>query len=100
MERAIEAIWQGALLGRRMAAGREDGEGPAHRLRRHFFFGLSLGPRHSLVLYRGLWVDARVFVHFRRWLKWAYYARFTMLAVLTRRLAKRERHVGARAEAG
>ncbi len=80
MERAIEAIWQGALLARRIAARRGDGEGPTHRLRRDFFYGLSLGPRHSLVLYRGFWLDARVFVYFRRWLKWAYYTRFTLLA--------------------
>jgi NADH dehydrogenase len=89
MERAIEAIWQGALLGRRMAARQGDGVGSAHRLRRHFFYGLSLGPRHSLVLYRALWIDARLFVHFRRWLKWAYYARFTLLARWSANRARR-----------
>ena len=80
MERAIEAIWQGALLGRRLAARSADDQGPPHRLRRDFFYGLSLGPRHSLVLYGRWWVDSRIFVHFRRWLKWAYYARFRLLA--------------------
>jgi NADH dehydrogenase len=80
MERAIEAIWQGALLARRLAGRWEDRDGPAHHLRRTFFYGLSLGTGHSLVVYRTLWLDARLFVHFRRWLKWAYYARFTLLA--------------------
>ena len=80
MERAIEAIWQGALLARRLAGRWEDRDGPAHRHRRTFFYGLSLGTGHSLVVYRTLWLDARLFVHFRRWLKWAYYARFTLLA--------------------
>jgi NADH:ubiquinone reductase (H+-translocating) len=80
MERAIEAIWQGALVARRLAAQRADDEGPTHRLRRDFFYGLSLGPRHSLVVYRALWIDSRLFVYFRRWLEWAYYTRFTLLA--------------------
>ncbi len=80
MQRAIEAIWQGALLARRMARPWGDDEGPEHQLRREFFYGLSLGPRHSLVLYRALWADSRIFVYFRRWLKWAYYERFTLLA--------------------
>jgi NADH:quinone reductase (non-electrogenic) len=82
MERAIEAIWQGALLARRLAARWPDDRGPRHRLRRDFFYGLSLGPDHSLVLYGRWWVDSRIFVHFRRWLKWAYYARFRLLAVV------------------
>jgi NADH dehydrogenase len=80
MERAIEAIWQGALLGRRLAARWPDGRGPRHRLHRDFFYGLSLGPRHSLVLYGRWWVDSPMFVHFRRWLKCAYYERFRLLA--------------------
>ena len=83
MERAIEAIWQGALLGRRLAARWDETRGPRHRLRRDFFYGLSLGPRHSLVLYGRWWVDSRIFVYFRRWLKWAYYARFRLLARMT-----------------
>ena len=80
MERAIEAIWQGATLARRLAGSWGDSDGPTHRLRRDFFYGLSLGTGHSLVVYRAFWLDARLFVHFRRWLKWAYYARFTLLA--------------------
>ena len=80
MERAIEAIWQGALLGRRLAAGHTPDAGPSHRLRRTFFYGLSLGPRHSLVVYERFVFDARLNVWFRRWLKWAYYARFRLLA--------------------
>jgi hypothetical protein len=80
MQRAIEAIWQGALLGRRLAARCPDGRGQRHQLRRDFFYGLSLGPRHSLVLYGRWWLDNPVFVHFRRWLKWAYYERFRLLA--------------------
>ena len=40
MVRAIEAIWQGALLARRMTASWGDDEGPRHRLRRDFFYGL------------------------------------------------------------
>lgn len=80
MERAIEAIWQGATLARRLAGSWGDDDGPTHRLRREFFYGLSLGTGHSLLVYRAFWLDARLFVHFRRWLKWAYYARFTLLA--------------------
>jgi NADH:ubiquinone reductase (H+-translocating) len=88
MERAIEAIWQGALLGRRLAAGHAPDAGPSHRLRRTFFYGLSLGPRHSLVVYERFAFDSRLNVWFRRWLKWAYYARFRLLA---RALGARER---------
>ena len=80
MVRAIEGIWQGALLARRLAGRWDDDHGPRHRLRRDFFYGLSLGPGHSLVLYGKWWVDSRIFVHFRRWLKWAYYERFDLLA--------------------
>jgi NADH dehydrogenase len=80
MERAIEAIWQGALLGRRLAAGHGVAAGPAHRLRRDFFYGLSLGPRHSLLVYKRFVLDSPFFAWFRRWLQWAYYARFRLLA--------------------
>jgi NADH dehydrogenase len=82
MERAIEAIWQGAYLARRLAAGRRAEEGPAHRIRRDFFYGLSLGRRNSLVLYGRFWFDLRLNVHFRRWLQWAYYERFRILGRL------------------
>jgi hypothetical protein len=80
MERAIEAIWQGALLGRRLARDLRPDEGPAHKLRRTFFYGLSLGPQHSYVVYERFAADSRLFVWFRRWLKWAYYERFRLLA--------------------
>jgi NADH dehydrogenase len=85
MERAIEAIWQGALLGRRLGAGHGPSTGPAHRLRRDFFYGLSLGPRHSLLVYKRFVLDSPLFVWFRRWLQWAYYARFRLLAWVRRR---------------
>lgn len=87
MERAIEAIWQGALLGRRLGAGHGPTSGPVHRLRRDFFYGLSLGPRHSLLVYKRFVLDSLAFVWFRRWLQWAYYARFRLLARVRRRAA-------------
>lgn len=80
MERAIEAIWQGAYLARRAAAGWPPDAGPPHRLRRDFFYGLSLGPRRSAIVYRGTIAEGRTLVWFRRWLEWAYYARFGWLA--------------------
>jgi NADH dehydrogenase len=84
MERAIEAIWQGAYLARRLAADRRAEDGPAHRIRRDFFYGLSLGRRNSLVLYGPFWFDLAVNVHFRRWLQWAYYERFRLLGRVRR----------------
>ncbi|HUQ80308.1 MAG TPA: FAD-dependent oxidoreductase, partial [Gemmatimonadaceae bacterium] len=80
MERAIEAIWQGSLLARRLAGQWADDDGPTHRLRRDFFYGLSLGPRHSVVVYGKAWVGSRLFVSFRRWLERAYYVRFALVA--------------------
>ena len=85
MERAIECIWQGALLARRFARDWSASEGPTHRLRRDFFYGLSLGPRQSMIIYGRWWVDAPVLAWFRRWLQWAYYARFRALAAVRSR---------------
>jgi NADH:ubiquinone reductase (H+-translocating) len=82
MERAIEAIWQGALLARRLAGEWKDSDGPAHRLRRDFPYGISLGAGNSMVVYGSRWGDAPVLASFRRWLKWAYYVRYRALAAL------------------
>ncbi|MGH7624897.1 MAG: NAD(P)/FAD-dependent oxidoreductase [Gemmatimonadaceae bacterium] len=79
-DRAIDAIWQGAYLARRVAAGWQPDAGPAFRPRRNFPYGMSLGPRRSAILYRGLYADLRLFVWFRRWLQWGYYARFRIEA--------------------
>jgi len=79
-DRAIDAIWQGAYLARRVAAGWRPDAGPAFRLRRTFPYGMSLGPRRSAIVYRGLHADMRPFVWFRRWLQWGYYARFRIEA--------------------
>jgi NADH dehydrogenase FAD-containing subunit len=76
MERAIEAIWQGAYLARRFTAAWPADAGPPHRLRRDFFYGLSLGPRRSAIIYKRLCIEGRSLVWFRRWLQWAYYTRF------------------------
>jgi NADH dehydrogenase len=79
MVRAIEAIWQGATLARRIAGGHADEAGPAHRLRTDFWYGLSLGAKRSAVL-RGARIDERAaYVAFRRWLQWAYYRRFPVV---------------------
>jgi NADH dehydrogenase len=78
--RAIEAIWQGAYLARRLQSDASIEVAPRYRFHRTFFFGLSLGPSHSLIVYRRWWLGARFFVGFRRWLQWAYYARFHLLA--------------------
>ena len=87
-DRAIDAIWQGAYLARRVAAEWQPDSGPAFRVRRHFPYGMSLGPRRSAILYRGLCADMRPFVCLRRWLQWGYYARF--------RLEGWRRHQGVR----
>ncbi len=79
--RAIEAIWQGAHLARRLRYDGPSDAGPRYRFRQTFFYGLSLGPRHSLIVYDRWWADCPLFVAFRRWLQWAYYARFRLLAV-------------------
>ena len=78
MLRAIEAIWQGRTLARRLAAGHADDAGPAHELRPEWWYGMSLGARRAAVFRReriserGIWHSAR------RWLQWAYYRRFTL----------------------
>jgi NADH dehydrogenase len=82
MVRAIEAIWQGKLLARRLAGRHAPGAGPRHRLRRDFFHGVSLGPGHSLVVYGRRWADARPFVGLRRLLMWGYYVRYRLLGAV------------------
>ena len=77
MLRAIEAIWQGATLARRIAGTYPDDSGPSHRLRPDFWYGLSLGAKRSAVL-RGPRISEReMYVQLRRGLQWAYYRRFT-----------------------
>lgn len=74
-DRAIDAIWQGAWLARWL--GNENA--PAYQNGRTFFYGLSLGRAHSVILRGRWWADTPLFVAFRRWLRAAYYARFTLL---------------------
>ncbi|HET7623068.1 MAG TPA: FAD-dependent oxidoreductase, partial [Gemmatimonadaceae bacterium] len=76
MERAIEAIWQGAYLARRFGSAWTPTEGPPHRLRRDFFYGISLGRKHGALVYKGIISVGRPQLWFRRFLQWAYYARF------------------------
>ncbi len=83
MERAIEAIWQGATLARRIGAGRATDEGPPHRLRRDFFYGVSLGRKRGGIFYGSLLHTSRLALRFRHFLRWAYYARFRLLARTT-----------------
>ena len=80
MERAIEAIWQGAYLARRFASGWSPTEGPTHRLRRDFFYGLSLGHERGAIVYKNFITTGRPQLWFRRFLQWGYYARFKLLA--------------------
>lgn len=80
MERAIEAIWEGAYLARHFADGRSGDDGPPLRLRRDFFYGISLGRRRGAVFYRSFIHVSRAALIFRRFLRWAYYARFRLLA--------------------
>ncbi len=76
MRRAIEAIWQGATLARRISGRYAPGSGPAHRLRTDFWYGMSLGAKKSAIL-RDTRIDERpMYVSARRWLQWAYYRRF------------------------
>jgi NADH dehydrogenase len=76
MRRAIEAIWRGAALARRIGGGYAAGAGPAHKLRTDFWYGMSLGAKKSAIL-RGPRIDERpAYVAARRWLQWAYYRRF------------------------
>lgn len=86
MARAIEAIWQGATLARLFAARNPEEARRPHRLRRDFWYGVSLGPHRSAVVYKQLIIESRLLVWFRRALQRAYYARFRRLA---RRLARR-----------
>lgn len=78
--RAIEAIWQGAYLARALGHQRSADDGPPYRFRRTFFYGVSLGPGRSMIVYDRWWLDTPAFVLFRRWLEWAYYARLRILA--------------------
>jgi NADH dehydrogenase FAD-containing subunit len=73
-DRAIDAIWQGAWLAKHL-----DRDGDEYPAGRKFFYGLSLGRRHSVILRGRWWADTPLFVAFRRWLRAAYYARFTLL---------------------
>ncbi len=76
MRRAIEAIWQGALLARRIAGHYAVGSGPSHRLRTDFWYGLSLGAKKSAIMRGGRLDERGVYVGARRALQWAYYRRF------------------------
>jgi len=87
MQRAIECIWQAKVVARnllRMAKERPDYPNGVpsllpHRLRREFFYGVSLGAR-SMIVYRHLSVDMpRINREFRRWLMRQYFARYTPL---------------------
>ena len=80
MERAIEAIWQGAYLARRFSSGWSPAEGPPHRLRRDFFYGLSLGRKRGAIIYKSFITTGRAQLLFRRFLQWGYYERFLLLA--------------------
>lgn len=82
MERAIEAIWQGAYLARRFSSGWSPADGPPHRLRRDFFYGISLGRRQGAIIYKNFISLGRPQLWFRRFLQWAYYARFRLLGKL------------------
>jgi NADH dehydrogenase len=80
MERAIEAIWQGAYLARRFSSGWSPAEGPVHHLRRDFFYGISLGRKRAALVYKSFISIGRVQLWFRWFLRWGYYARFRLLA--------------------
>jgi NADH dehydrogenase FAD-containing subunit len=73
-DRAIDAVWQGAWLARRMT-----GSVKPYRSGRQFFYGVSLSRAHSMIVRGRWWADTPLFVAFRRWLRRAYYARFTLL---------------------
>lgn len=77
MRRAIEAIWQGALLARRIAGNSAADSGPSHTLRPDFWYGLSLGAKQSAILKGARLSERGVYVQARRWLQWSYYRRFT-----------------------
>jgi NADH dehydrogenase len=82
MERAIEAIWQGAYLARRFTSGWSPADGPPHRLRRDFFYGISLGRKRGALVYKGFISTGRAQLWFRWFLQWGYYARFRLLGRL------------------
>lgn len=73
-DRAIDAIWQGAWLARHLG---DDAD--TYTTGRKFFYGLSLGRAHSVILRGRWWLDTPLFVGFRRWLRAGYYARFTAM---------------------
>ncbi len=87
MQRAIECIWQAKVVAQGIRTLHEEPETyadgvpplPPHRLRREFFYGLSLGAR-SMVVYRGLGLDVPGVDHrFRRWLMRQYFSRYAPL---------------------
>jgi NADH dehydrogenase FAD-containing subunit len=87
MQRAIECLWQAKVVARNVLALAEvapdDPHGPPplspHRLRRTFFYGVSVGEK-SYVVYRGLRVHVPGLTPwFRRWLMRQYFARYTPL---------------------
>ena len=80
MERAIEAIWQGAYLARRLSSDWSPTDGPTHRLRRDYFYGVSLGRKRGAIVYKTFITTGRLQLWFRRFLQWGYYARFRLLA--------------------
>lgn len=84
MQRAIECIWQAKIVAQNLLRlAKEPPDYPngvppllPHRLREHFFYGVSLGAR-SLIAYRGLGLDLPGVNHrFRRWLMGRYFARY------------------------
>lgn len=80
MERAIEAIWQGAYLARRFGSGWSPADGPTHRLRRDYFYGISLGRKRGAIIYKHFITSGRAQLWVRRFLQWGYYTRFRLVA--------------------
>ena len=84
MQRAIECLWQAKVVAKNVLEladhepGYPEGVPPLrpHRLRRTFFYGVSVGAK-SYVVYRGLRVHVPwVTPWFRRWLMRQYFARY------------------------
>jgi NADH:ubiquinone reductase (H+-translocating) len=84
MQRAIECLWQAKVVADAVLALAEhdpaypEGVPPLrpHRLRRTFFYGVSVGAK-SYVVYRGLRVHLPwITTWFRRWLMRQYFARY------------------------
>lgn len=84
MQRAIECLWQAKVVARNLLALLRQPAGDSqgwpslrpHRLRRDFFYGVSLG-RDSLVVYGRHALNVRGVNHaFRRWLMRQYFARY------------------------